>query len=367
MIMFNVDIETIEVNIFNGRVIGLSVLFGCAKSLDFLNIVCNDKALVNANFWELLVTLDPSGKLLSSVTGIEISSSEDVPKVLSDTIVEQSVNTGAHQLGHNLGIRHHDSSFKPFSNSFASTSIGEHNATKSFLHTRAAGASIASLLADAAIMDHIFLERSTIKIALSEAKGEIMSEDEAKKEIIELPWLEISNRIILGENDAGKDTICTNTIVITGRLDEFTEVDCYHLILEEGTFLNAEVISHSVFGFSVESVITHLAIFWEDVDGTLVEAITTNTQKLELGLNPVIFNAPITKAGIYDIVVSAPNEIYFPVNIYHGTLTMIPADSPLLIGDYWLLLYILDHEVTDTGVAQEQEADQGHSCKSDMR
>lgn len=166
---------------------------------------------------------------------------------------------------------------------------------------------------------------------------------------------------MLGEN-AGTETIHTNTLVISARMEEFTEVDRYRLTLDAGTFLTAEVISHSVFGFGVETVITRLALFREDEGGTLTEAIATSTVTYEAGFDPIIIDAPITETGIYVVVVSALNDIYLPVKGVFGRHTVIPADSSMLVGKYWLLLYNLDHEVTtSTEEIQERVPDQGKS------
>ena len=361
-IMFNVDIIPIEIGIVRGRITGLSVLFGLADGIDFLNLVRSDTARVNANFWELLVVLDPSGKLFSSLTEIGINSSDDVEKVLSEAIVGQSANTGAHELGHNLGFRHHDSIGAPGDGispslsrlSFIPKYTGQRNATETLLHTMASGASVGLSLAGGAFRDSFFSERSAIKMTLNEAKGEIISEEEAKEGIIELPQLEIPNTILQGKN-AGTETIETNTLVITGRIEDFTEVDRYRVTLEEGTFLTAEVISLAVFGFNdTQSVITRLGLFREAEDGTLFE-IANNAQTFE-PFDPLLIDIPITETGTYVVAVTSQDRLYPFFGIYYPALyEPLPSNSTLRFGDYWLLLYSLDHEVA--AGAEEQNGD----------
>lgn len=101
-VLFNQDVFPIEIEVQGGSIVGLSVLFGLAEGIDFLNVNRNDTALVNNNFWELLAFIDPSGELLSSTIGVPINGPADVQKVVSQATVAQSANTGAHELGHNM-------------------------------------------------------------------------------------------------------------------------------------------------------------------------------------------------------------------------------------------------------------------------
>lgn len=104
-VRFNEDILPLEIEIDNnGQIISFSILFGFApQGIDFLNVNYNDTALVNGNFWELLVTVDPTGKLLSETIGVPINNEDELEEVLSSAVTNQSATTGAHELAHNLG------------------------------------------------------------------------------------------------------------------------------------------------------------------------------------------------------------------------------------------------------------------------
>ena len=46
---------------------GVSILFGRADGIDFLNKNKSDNAFAEASFWEFLAQLDPSGGLLEAL------------------------------------------------------------------------------------------------------------------------------------------------------------------------------------------------------------------------------------------------------------------------------------------------------------
>jgi len=364
-IKFNEEITPFELEVVGGKIGGFSLTYGVADSIDFLNVNRNDTALVNNNFWELLVTVDPTGGLLASVTGATINGPADVKVALSDAVVNQSSNTGAHELAHIMGMSHLDAIgaigdglpfFVPPDGAFVPSYSGQRNATETVLHLLATGTSLGLPFGSRASLNQFFSERSAIKLTLAEGKGDIISEAEAKNGIIELPSLDIPNTIIEGEN-AGTKTIAANALVITGVIEEFPETDRFRLRLEEGTFLTAEVSSTRVLSVS-NPVATRLAIFSEDEDGTLVE-IYNNTQVFE-PFDPVMIDVPITETGTYVIDVIARREVYADTDgdrIIDTNITL-PLNSAFLTGDYWLLLYHLDPELTSAG---ERAADSGQS------
>jgi len=87
----------------------------------------------------------------------------------------QSANTGSHEVGHNLGLRHHDSIAKGviLESDLAAPAPGlvlirtDVSGTGSTLRTMASGASVGKTLEESATLDSFFSERSAIKLALA--------------------------------------------------------------------------------------------------------------------------------------------------------------------------------------------------------
>lgn len=369
-IQFNADIVPIVLNVDNGQITGFSILFGLATNgIDFLNVNYEDLSLVNANFWELLVTVDPTGELLSAASGIPIDGEKDVAEALSNAVVTQSAQTGAHEQGHLMGLRHHDAigaigngipapPNRPFDGAFVPNWTGQRNATESLLHLLASGNSLGLSVQARANGNPFFSERSAIKLAFSDGKGEVRTEADAKNGIISLPDLEVPNTIVEGEN-AGPETLQMNALVITGNIAELTDVDNYRLSLEEGTFLTAELISTSS-AYIEDRVLTRLSLFLED--GDALTEVFNNSQVFE-PFDPLMIDVPIAETGTYVVAVNARQEVYVANNTLgiYDTEATLPENSTFLFGDYWLLLYNLDHKATpnaqqDADITQHRES-----------
>lgn len=371
-VLFNQDIRPIAIDIDNnGQITSFSILFGLApQGIDFLNTNYNDTALVNGNFWELLVTVDPTGKLLSEIIGVPINDEDELEQVLSSAVTNQSATTAIHELGHHMGLRHHDALgavgdglpfFIPLDGQFVPVWNGQRNATESLLHNMATGTSLGQPLAARAVTNPFFSERSAIKLTFADGIGEILSEEEAKASVIDLPELEIQNTILEGENE-GVDPLIANAVVITGNIEEPTDVDSYRLNLEEGTFLTAEIISTSS-TYVANMTFSQLAIFRDD-GGTLVQ-IFNNSQVFE-PFDPMMIDVPITETGTYVVTVSSRRFIYIANNtlgIYDVELELA-EDSDFIVGDYWLLLYNLDHEAMSAEERGRAKQSQGTSTQT---
>jgi len=85
------------------------ILFGRADEIDFGNNNRNSGAIVDANIWTLLSFVDPSGEFLAEIAGLPFNQNSDPAELLSQAIINQSANTGAHEIGHTFGLRHYDS------------------------------------------------------------------------------------------------------------------------------------------------------------------------------------------------------------------------------------------------------------------
>ncbi|MGB0496673.1 MAG: hypothetical protein ACPGJI_09970, partial [Kangiellaceae bacterium] len=295
---------------------GNGILFGRAQAIDLGNTNRNDSAFVDANLWEVTVQLDPTGGFFSRVSGIPVVDG-DVQAALSVAIVNQASNTGAHELGHNLGLRHHDSFGSPGSglpstgvpspDAFFPVFDGLQEGDEAILHTMASGASVGSGLTDSTTRNRFFSERSAIKLKAAE-RGLITPEGDLStaQTPLRLRNVNVPNTILNGDN-ANKE-LRVKAAIIEGAIDNAGEMDYYRFHNSKpGITLSAEFN-----GFDVavgDSVIGALRLFYIEPDGTLT-LVAQNFQNFE-GFDAFLIDAPLDKAGDYIIEVSAPNFVSF--------------------------------------------------------
>ena len=327
---------------------GGGILFGRAQSIDLGNQIRDDSAFVDANLWEVTVQLDPTGGFFSRVSGIPVVDG-DVQAALSTAIVNQASNTGAHELGHNLGLRHHDSFGSPGSglpstgvpspDAFFPVFEGLQEGDEAILHTMASGASVGSGLTDSTTRNRFFSERSAIKLKASE-RGRITPEGNlstAQKRLT-LKGVRVPNTIEEGVN-ADKE-LFVKAAIIGGSIDVAGEVDLYRFGGKAGLSLSAEFN-----GFDVavgDSVIGALRLFYVEKDGSHT-LVAQNFQNFE-GFDAFLIDAPLAKDGDYVLEVSAPNFVSFGYNP-DGTPDLFPLDETgngaLRSGDYHLTMYVV--------------------------
>jgi len=358
---------------------GVSILFGRADNIDFRNINKSDGAFADPSFWEFLAQLDPSGGLFSAFSGIPATAAT-LSESVSMAVVNQSANTGAHELGHILGLRHHDSfgapgdglpsTGRPAPGSFIPVFDGPQNATETTLHTMASGASVGLTLTGSTISDRFFSERSAIKIAFAEegslfAEAGVVFEEDEDDEVgddgdevdgddddddigvgiqkVELKDLEVPNTIIEGVNAATELNVVAR--VVQGNISVSGEVDSYRFKGKAGQFMNVEMVSFSDNRF-LNPVIGAVSLNLLEDDGTLTE-IASNIQTFE-PFDPLVFDAPLPQDGTYVINVDAPNFVFFDFT-GDGIPDAFPLDETgngaLRVGDYELLLYMCNHEL----------------------
>lgn len=326
---------------------GGGILFGLAQAIDINNVNRNDSAFVDASLWTVLAQLDPTGGLLSNFSGLPVENG-DVAATLSKAIVAQASNTGAHELGHNLGLRHHDSFGSPGSglpstgvpnaDAFFPVFDGLQEGDEAILHTMASGASVGSGLTDSTARDRFFSERSVIKLAAAE-RGRVISEDSVRGKKVQLRKVVAPNTLIEGDNADGQLDI--REALLRGVISEFNEVDQYRFTAKAGEVLSAEF---NGFDVAVGSpVIGAIQLFYINADGTR-SLVAQNFQNFE-GFDAFLIDAPLNNNGDYVLEVSAPNFVSFGYN---------PDSSPILfpleetgngvlrVGDYQLSMYIVD-------------------------
>ncbi|AEP29069.1 zinc-dependent metalloprotease family protein [Brumicola nitratireducens] len=289
------------------------ILFGRAQSIDIRNENRNDSAFVDANLWQVFAELDPSGGLLSNFSGIPINDG-NVDAALSQAVVNQASNTGAHELGHNLGLRHHDSfgapgdGVTPGTGDFFPVFDGPLAALESFDHTMASGASVGTGFADSTVDLRFFSERSALKLAANQRPLILQEQDvTGGNQKVKFRRVLAPNTIDSGENAEGKLELLEARI--EGSIDIAGEVDSYRFKAKAGQFLNAEF-----FGFDTvptklaqeaDFVIGALALYYVEEDGSLT-LVRQNFQNFE-GFDALLVDAPLEKDGEYVLQVLSPD------------------------------------------------------------
>ena len=321
------DYSTIRIaaNDDNPIVIGGGILFGVADNIDFGNDDRNDTAFADPSFWQLLAELDSNfgTQNLANFLGLEepLTTQEEIDAVRRELIINQSANTGAHELGHILGLRHHDSIGKPGDGLPPARTEGgvpaidpldfipavefDQNAVETFDHIMASGASVGINLLDSGVADRFFGEREAGKLWVNTFRFE-------RPEATFSPFFpfaflrpsRIPNPLEMGVN-AGKRLLLEQN-VITGAISEFGEEDDYIFFLREGQVFNAETISSS--DITIEDDIwAKLALSKINADGT--EEVVAENQVTFEGREPLIFDFTIPSTGFYTLTVSAPDSV----------------------------------------------------------
>jgi hypothetical protein len=336
---------------------GLSILFGQAENIDFRNQDMADDAFVDGNLWEFLIQFDPDGSLFTAFSGVPVPVdpetglvTEEGLAIVNQVTVNQVSNTAAHELGHILGLRHHDSfgaignglptTGQPNPNSFIPVFDGPSEASETVLHTMASGASAGLTLEGSAQSDRFFSERSSIKITTAE-RGRLIDEaslGEDRK--VKLKNLKAPNTILVGEN-ASVPRFKVKSNVIQGTISESGEVDRYFFKAPRGlTYLNAELVSFSDDNVA-DSMIGELRVFYVERNGSLTE-IASNTQTFE-PFDPFILDLQLPEPGNYMIEVTAPNIVFLDLDGV-PPLDPFPLDETgngeFRTGTYELLMYV---------------------------
>ena len=327
---------------------GGGILFGRAEAIDLGNANRNDSAFADANLWEVTVQLDPTGGFFSAVSGVPVIDG-DVQAALSTAIVNQASNTGAHELGHNLGLRHHDSFGSPGSglpstgvpspDAFFPVFDGLQEGDEAILHTMASGASVGSGLTDSTTRHRFFSERSAIKLKAAE-RGKLTLEGDYSTAEMRIPFknVNIPNTILQGDNT--NKELRVKASIIEGAIDVAGEMDYYRFSSKGGLTLSAEFN-----GFDVavgDAVIGSLRMFYVENDGSL-SLVAQNFQNFE-GFDAFLIDAPLDKAGDYIVEVSAPNFVSFGYD-EAGEPILFPLEETgngaLRAGDYHLTMYVV--------------------------
>ncbi len=342
------------------------ILFGSAGEIDFGNDNRSIVAINDANVWTAFNFLDPffgfpPGGILQLFSGIDID--EDGPgpdtglsadEALSVAIVNQSANTGAHELGHGLGLRHYDA-FGPIGGGLPDTGVpepeaffpvfgGPSNGDETTLHIMSSGASSGLSLAQSSNADRFHSERSAIKLAINE-RGRFVTDDQANSGQANLKRLQVVNPIQEGDNADGR--IDVRNIVVEGTIEELGEVDTLTFRAKAGDVFNAEMISDVEASFfpDFDGLFGKLTLSLRERDGSLTE-IATNDDEFE-SFDAFLLDAVLPENGTYVLEAESPPDVFFDID-GDGVPESVPlaifgpdVEADIRLGQYILNAYIV--------------------------
>jgi len=338
------DFSTIRIGDNDANPIDLAggILFGRADNIDFGNNDRNDAAFADASFWQLLAELDANfgTQNLASFLGLPPLTAGQIEDVRQVAVVNQSANTAGHELGHILGLRHHDSFGAPGDGLPAARDPGEfiplgeldQNAVETLRHIMASGASAGLSIESPVLVDRFFGERSATKLAINERTRSIT--EEAAKGRFTLNKVVGPNPLLEGENAGGK--LDMRAALIEGSISALDEEDGYTFKAKAGEIFNAEIISTSDIT-NENPFFSRLRLFEIGKRGARTE-VAINQVTFE-GREPLIFDFTLPSDGTYELVVDGPDLVPF-----NGTFVSLGGFglSDLRVGDYEVLSYIVD-------------------------
>ena len=350
---------------------GFSILFGMADEIDFGNLNRASAAFVDASFWVVLAELFGPGAL-SGLSGIPISDPTDqaeIDSVVELAVINQSANTSAHELGHTVGLRHHDSfgapgdglptTGTPGPGDFSPIFPGGTDGAETVLHTMASGASVGLPIQNSTAVDRFFSERSAIKLRINE-RGFFFTEsflngnpdgDGDRVRLIPMRPTNIPNTIVEGEN-SGSRFIRASQAVVEGRISEEGEIDVFKFKGTAGEFLNLEQISFTN-GTLLDSLFfTELRVFKIEDDGSRTLAVS-NFLPAE-SIDPLIVDWQIPETATYELEVEAIDVGFAPEDF-----GLPPLPAPLNVGNYSVHIYMVDGPLGNgnQGFTRDQMAD----------
>ena len=260
------------------------------------------------------------------------------------------------QLGHVLGLRHHDAfgapgdglpdTGRPSVNSYYSPYPGPTLADETALHLMASTAVLGIDVLDfpnVAQDDRFFSERSSVKLSFAEGCGHFLTEKEAKQygtviDGMEIPEFFVQNPVMEGENSGGR-YLRIDAVNIAGSIDHVNEVDHYRLYLKKDRVFSAEVISYA--STLDDRVMTTLTLLKVSNDGRR-EVVAANDFGLE-SFDPHIIDVLVPETGTYVLAVAVQQTI--PIDREQdGSFDQLVSVKKLggedfLTGEYNLLIY----------------------------
>jgi hypothetical protein len=321
--------------------------FGDSDSIDHRNLNPTDGAVIAAHLWEFFVRTDSSGRSFSNASGLVVDTEHPLATRLSEAVVQQSANTAAHELGHLLGLRHHDgfgppgsglpSNGAPDPRAFVPPFAGPLQADETTLHLMSTGSTGTTPRVRASV-NQFFSERSAVKIALGQELSPT-PEVEAQRSTQEPPTFPVPNPVLEGVN-AGSAELAVQALSIAASISSVGEVDEFRFRGTVGDQWTVDLVSTADPSFATP-VITDLRLLLEQPDGTR-ELVAFNAQIFE-GNDPLLLDVELPRDGTYVVQVDAPDTVFLdsdgdgfsddPLSLEENGL------GALRTGDYELLLY----------------------------
>lgn len=344
---------------------GLSVLFGRADELDFGNRNKQSGAFTDVSIWEFLSQF-AGGQFFELFANLDVANDfdGDIAAAVSFAVVNQGANTGAHELGHTLGLRHQNSfgapgdgipntgAISPFD--FVPVFEGPANADETVLHTMASGASVGLPFDGGVNFDRFFSERSATRLAINEVFDRLTQSEERnngrRTEKVLLRRVSVPNTIIEGQNENA--FLDVRARIVEGSMSAIAESDSYFVRARKGDFLNAELVPVISTGQSFEEgILGQVRVFLVNKDGT-EELVGSNIRSFESLFDTEVFDIEIPKNGIYRIEVTAPDEVFLADFDGDGVIdpvSLTAAGAPeLQTGEYSLLIFTCNKRLRRT-------------------
>lgn len=298
-----------------------STFLGIAETLDFRNLNRSDQAIV-----------DPSSIIISAndtktvglgffgfATGFPVVTT--LEDAVSTAVTRLSIQVTSHEVGHILGLRHHDA-FGPigsgipnqvqFGNILSRAAYkppydGPDQADEFIDHLMRAGSTNRENLP----IEKFFSERSAIKLTINErliTTPEENVSDEFSVQEISLERLEVPNTLLRGVN-ANKNLNVTASVV-EGSLASRDDLDFYVFSGDEGDIVTIEGISTILRRFSNtnDDLIFRLNLIGITDDGPVI--LTSNIQDSET-FDPQILDYTLPFTGDYAVFIESSNEAFF--------------------------------------------------------
>jgi hypothetical protein len=310
---------------------GFRAVNGMASAIDFGNRFAADIAYVDASTWEFFYQLDLTGAVLRSVYK-NGASTLPVDKLLSEAVVEFSVDIAAHEIGHTIGLRHHDAlgpigSGLPVPSSidsqstfnveapeavapFASRYPGDSNAVDTTSHIMLTGAT--GLFTEQATWDLNFGVREQIKLAQNERKMTVFEQGKTRPTDRQLlPFFTINKPDNSLLKDVHDKYPSVEGVVVEAELKKSGEQDVYEFYASAGSVLNIEAIPFMVrtlpFFYAKEMGAMSLMLQRVNKDGSLF-TYDTFTGDPEETDSVFLLDFPVTESGYY--ILTAASQLY---------------------------------------------------------
>jgi hypothetical protein len=323
--------------------------FGDSDSIDHRNQNPADGAVIAAHLWEFFVATDPSGRSFEAASGLIIDAEHPLAVRLSEAVVQQSANTAAHELGHLLGLRHHDgfgppgaglpSNGAPSPLAFVPPFDGPLEADETTLHLMSTGSTGATPRVRASV-DQFFSERSALKMVLPGLLCPT-AEVDAQGGPLAPALLSVPNP--LPEGDGGA-RLAVQALLVNASISSVGEVDEFRFTGAAGDVWTVDLVS-SVDPSFAAPVVTDLRLLLEQPDGTR-ELVAFNAQIFE-GNDPLLLDVELPSDGTYVVQVDAPDTAFIdsdgdgfrddPISLEENGI------GELRTGDYELFFYSLSH------------------------